>query len=127
MPVLFNHDKQTNQWTSTQYVKDLDRIGRDIKRMIIIDNLKENFCWQKQNGIHIRSWYDDPQDTQLYQLVPLLKSIVTDGFTDVREALANFKRNEEMGGQIFPTIDGIEEEKSVANEDTIEQSMSHQN
>jgi TFIIF-interacting CTD phosphatase-like protein len=52
--------------------------------MIIIDNLKENFCWQKQNGIHIRSWYDDPQDTQLYQLVPLLKSIVTDGFTDVR-------------------------------------------
>ncbi len=127
MPVLSNHDKQTNQWTSTQYVKDLDRIGRDIKRMIIIDNLKENFCWQKQNGIHIRSWYDDPQDTQLYQLVPLLKSIVTDGFTDVREALANFKRNEEMGGQIFPTIDGIEEEKSVANEDTIEQSMSHQN
>jgi hypothetical protein len=127
VPVLSNHDKQTNQWTSTQYVKDLDRIGRDIKRMIIIDNLKENFCWQKQNGIHIRSWYDDPQDTQLYQLVPLLKSIVTDGFTDVREALANFKRNEEMGGQIFPTIDGIEEEKSVANEDTIEQSMSHQN
>jgi hypothetical protein len=95
--------------------------------MIIIDNLKENFCWQKQNGIHIRSWYDDPQDTQLYQLVPLLKSIVTEGFDDVREALANFKRNEEMGGQIFPTIDGIEEEKSVANEDTIEQSMSHQN
>jgi CTD small phosphatase-like protein 2 len=84
VPVFSNHNKQTNQWTSTQYVKDLDRIGRDIKRMIIIDNLKENFCWQKQNGIHIRSWYDDPQDTQLYQLVPLLKSIVTDGFTDVR-------------------------------------------
>jgi len=94
--------------------------------MIIIDNLKENFCWQKQNGIHIRSWYDDPYDTQLYQLVPLLKSIVTDGFTDVREALANFRRREEMG-QIFPSIDGIEEEKSVANEDTIEQSMTHQN
>jgi hypothetical protein len=94
--------------------------------MIIIDNLKENFCWQKQNGIHIRSWYDDPHDTQLYQLVPLLKSIVTDGFTDVREALANFRRREEMG-QIFPSIDGVEEEKSVANEDTIEQSMTHQN
>ena len=94
--------------------------------MIIIDNLKENFCWQKQNGIHIRSWYDNPHDTQLYQLVPLLKSIVTDGFTDVREALVNFRRREEMG-QIFPSIDGIEEEKSVANEDTIEQSMTHQN
>jgi len=34
--------------------------------MIIVDNLKENYCLQKQNGIHIRSWYDDPLDTELY-------------------------------------------------------------
>jgi len=47
-------------------VKDLDRIGRDVRRMIIVDNLKENYCLQKQNGIHIRSWYDDPLDTELY-------------------------------------------------------------
>lgn len=57
--------------------------------------------------------------------MPLLKSIVNDGFNDVREALANFKRNEEMGGQIFPTIDNVDAEKSMANEDTIEQSMSN--
>ena len=57
--------------------------------------------------------------------MPLLKSIVIDGFDDVREALANFRRREEMGG-IFPSIDVIEEEKTVANEDTIEQSMSLQ-
>lgn len=57
--------------------------------------------------------------------MPLLKSIVTDGFDDVREALANFRRREEMSG-IFPSIDVIEEEKTIANEDTIEQSMSLQ-
>lgn len=49
-----------------RYVKDLERIGRDLKRMIIVDNLKENYCWQKRNGIHIKSWYDDPLDTELY-------------------------------------------------------------
>lgn len=65
VPVYHNHNNKTNSWTSTQYVKDLERIGRDIKRMIIIDNLKENYCWQKHNGIHIRSWYDDPNDTEL--------------------------------------------------------------
>ena len=45
VPVYHNHNKQNNSWASTQYVKDLERIGRDIKRMIIVDNLKENFCW----------------------------------------------------------------------------------
>lgn len=66
-------DRHAHSWASAHYVKDLDRIGRDLKRVIIIDNLKENYCWQKQNGIHIRSWYDDPHDTELYQLVPYLK------------------------------------------------------
>ena len=46
---------------------------------------------------------------------------MTDGFDDVRLALANFRMRNEMGG-IFPSIDGVEEEKTV--EDTIEQSMS---
>jgi hypothetical protein len=107
-------------------VKDLDRIGRDVRRMIIVDNLKENYCLQKQNGIHIRSWYDDPLDTELYQLVPLLTAIVTEGYDDVREALINYRRQQVMG-QIFPSIDGIyvEEEKTIGNDDTIEHSMSH--
>jgi hypothetical protein len=106
-------------------VKDLEKIGRDLKRVIIVDNLKENYSWQKQNGIHIRTWYDDPEDTELQQLVPILRSIVTDGYDDVREALQNFRRQEVMG-QIFPSIDGVpEESKGIENEDTIEQSMSH--
>ena len=115
-------DQLGNLWSSAHYVKDLERIGREVKRMIIVDNLKENYSWQKQNGIHIRSWYDDPHDTQLHQLVPLLKSIVTDGYDDVRDALTNFRRREVMG-QIFPSIDGPqpEEEKTICNEDTIEE------
>lgn len=108
-------------------MKDLERIGRDIKRMIIVDNLKENYCWQKQNGIHIKSWYDDPHDTELYQLVPLLSKIVTEGYDDVREALANYRRQEVMG-QIFPSLDGVapeDEDRTEGNDDTIEQSMSN--
>lgn len=93
--------------------------------MIIVDNLKENFCWQKKNGINIRSWYDDPNDTELQQLIPLLKSIVESGFDDVRHALANFRNQSRMGGFMFPSMDCIEEEKTENNDDTIEQSMSH--
>ena len=58
--------------------------------------------------------------------MPLLKQIVTEGYEDVREALVNYRRQQVMG-QIFPSIDGIcvEEEKTLGNDDTIEQSMSN--
>lgn len=55
------------------FVKDLSRIGRDLDRTLIIDNVQENFMLQPHNGIFILSWYDDPQDTALFSLTPLLE------------------------------------------------------
>lgn len=58
------------------YIKDLSRIGRDLNKTIIVDNVAENFQKQPENGILIKSWYDDPQDDALFELGPLLKLIV---------------------------------------------------
>lgn len=44
---------------SGYYVKDLSRIGRDLNRTIIVDNLAENFQLQPENGIFIKSWFTD--------------------------------------------------------------------
>lgn len=55
------------------YIKDLTRIGRPLSRMIIVDNLAENFQLQPENGIMIKSWIGDPHDTALYELAPILK------------------------------------------------------
>jgi len=44
-------------------IKDLSKLGRSLQTTIIVDNLAENFLLQKDNGIFIRTWYDDMSDT----------------------------------------------------------------
>jgi CTD small phosphatase-like protein 2 len=54
-------------------LKDLSKIGRNLQKTIIVDNIAENFQLQANNGIFISTWHDDPHDTELKQLIPLLK------------------------------------------------------
>ena len=47
-----------------------------MERTIIIDNLAENFSLTTpSNGLWIRSWFDDMDDTMLLRLIPFLKDI----------------------------------------------------
>ena len=39
------------------YIKDLSKIGRNLQKMIIVDNTKDNYELQKENGIEIKSYY----------------------------------------------------------------------
>ncbi|EAR88144.2 NLI interacting factor-like phosphatase family protein (macronuclear) [Tetrahymena thermophila SB210] len=73
------------------YIKDLSRIGRDLNKIIIIDNLPENFKLQPENGIYIQSWYGESEDRALYDLTPLLKQIVRKKFRTVQSALKQFR------------------------------------
>lgn len=73
------------------YIKDLSLLGRDLSRIIIVDNISENFLLQPENGISIKSWYDDPTDNALIQLAPLLLGIAKQQVTDVRIALKESK------------------------------------
>jgi len=58
------------------FVKDLSRLGRDLDRTLIIDNVQENFMLQPDHGIFIFPWYDDPADNALFALTPLLEEII---------------------------------------------------
>lgn len=55
------------------YQKDLSRLGRELSKTMIVDNNAENFQLQPDNGIYIKSWYDDPDDKALLELAPILK------------------------------------------------------
>ena len=76
---------------SDNYLKDIGKIGRDLKRTIIIDNVSENFCLNPENGIFINSWMGDENDRCLFELIPVLKSIVVNKQKDVRKTLRKMR------------------------------------
>jgi CTD small phosphatase-like protein 2 len=75
------------------YVKDLNRLGRDLKKTIIIDNIRDNYERQKDNGIEILTWLSDPEDRELFKLGVFLAKIVQDKVSDVRDQIRSYTKD----------------------------------
>lgn len=75
------------------YVKDLSRIGTDLRKTLIVDNIAENFQLQPYNGIFIKTWIDASDDTCLFTLAPLLVRIVKENVDDVRDFIKQMHIN----------------------------------
>ncbi|KAL9668744.1 hypothetical protein QQ045_006284 [Rhodiola kirilowii] len=73
-------------FSNGRYTKDLTIIGVDLAKVAIIDNTPEVFKLQVNNGIPIKSWFDDPLDIDLLCQLPLLESIAD--AEDVRPIIA---------------------------------------
>lgn len=70
------------------FVKDLSKIDRDPKDLLILDNSPNSYLFQPESALPIVSWYDDLSDTILYDYIPILQGLAI--VDDVREALAAF-------------------------------------
>ena len=73
-----------------KYIKDLSKIGRDLSRTLIVDNLPHSFKFQYENGILISSFYGEEGDRALIELQKILIKIYEDD-NDVRKSIAKFK------------------------------------
>ncbi|KAE8689475.1 CTD small phosphatase-like protein 2 [Hibiscus syriacus] len=75
------------------YTKDLTVLGVDLAKVAIIDNSPQVFRLQVNNGIPIKSWFDDPSDCALISLLPFLETLVD--VDDVRPIIAKKFGNKE--------------------------------
>jgi len=73
------------------YVKDLNRLGRDIRHCIIVDNSPASYLFHTDNAVPVESWFDDESDRELLTLIPFFDQLST--VEDVRTALDEAKRN----------------------------------
>jgi CTD small phosphatase-like protein 2 len=84
---------------NNDFIKDISLIGRDLSKVIIVDNMQQNFKLQKENGILISSfWGEDDNDKVLLQLGRILVSIAIDMVEtkynlDVRNEIKKYKED----------------------------------
>lgn len=77
------------------FIKDLRLIGnKQLKDMLIIDNLAHSFGFQIENGIPIMEWHNDQNDQELKALIDYLKEAVN--YPDIREYNTNYLKLDEL-------------------------------
>ncbi|OZJ05555.1 hypothetical protein BZG36_01691 [Bifiguratus adelaidae] len=57
------------------YVKDLSHLGRPLKDTIIVDNSPSCYVFHPSNAVPISTWFNDPHDTELTDLIPFLTAL----------------------------------------------------
>lgn len=57
------------------YVKDLGRLGRELHKIIIVDNSPASYIFHPDNAVPVASWFDDMNDRELLDLIPFFERI----------------------------------------------------
>lgn len=57
------------------YIKDMERLGRSIEDVILLDNSPISYIFQPDNGMPIKNWYDDLNDKELFAYIPILEKL----------------------------------------------------
>ena len=69
------------------YVKDLQCLGRPLEDSVIVDNSPHSYAFQPDNAVPVSTFIDDPTDTELLQILPVLLAV--ERVADVRPHLAH--------------------------------------
>ena len=76
------------------YIKDLKKLGRDLKDVIILDNSPNSYILNKENGLPITTWFDDEDDRELYNITQILEFL--SNVDDVRVFIPKFVIGDEI-------------------------------
>ena len=78
-----------------RFVKDITKLGRDIRKIIVVDDDENNFVLNKENGIKIKSFLGEENntDTALFELKKILILFERMKLDDVRKGIKTYEKD----------------------------------
>lgn len=96
----------------TTFVKNLQKLGRELKDIIIVDNSPLSYLLHPENGLPIITWFEDKNDRELYKIMPILEFLSE--VNDVREYIPQIVFNDEIS--YIKAMELIDSHKSIQKE-----------
>lgn len=90
--IMYRLVKNATDYIDGHHVKNLDRINRDLSRVIMIDWNADSVKLQRENALVIPRWNGEDGDQQLIQLAEFLNIVSASEVSDVREVLSYYKQ-----------------------------------
>ena len=79
---------------NTCFVKEIKKLGRELKDIVIVDNSPMSYALNPENGLPILTWFDDKEDRELYNISSILEFLSF--VPDVRKYINQFVVNDEI-------------------------------
>lgn len=85
--------RDATYYSNGVHVKDLNRLNRDVKRMIVIDDDPDEVQFNKENWIRVKPYTDptDRTDNTLERITPFLVEIAREGYSDIPALLRQYE------------------------------------
>ncbi|VEN44450.1 unnamed protein product [Callosobruchus maculatus] len=84
--------RDSTHFVDGHHVKNLDRLNRDLSKVIVVDWNEESVKFHPDNHFNIPRWKGQDEDTSLVDLTSFLKTIALTEIEDVREVLKYYKQ-----------------------------------
>ena len=96
------------------YIKDLKMLNRNLKDLVIVDNSPLAYAFDIDNGLPIKTWYEDKNDIELYKINDILEFLST--VDDVRNYIKKFvKKNEIIYEEAMNLIKTLDNNNNIKN------------
>lgn len=87
--------RDSTHFVDGHHVKNLERLNRDLKKVIVIDWNSQSVKFQPDNHFAVERWRGQDDDNTLIELAEFLKAIARMEIEDVREVLKFYKQFDE--------------------------------
>lgn len=108
--IAYNLFREHCSYKNGEYVKDLSKLNRDIKKVVSLDlGTTLNTDEFEDNKIYISNWEGDKTNKDLLDYIPFLEYLVTQNVSDVRPIIKTFNNKKTLAQDFNKRIDVLRE------------------